>query len=102
MSEESKFRRDVDVKASRIIAARDNDKQGIWFGLGMTGLVGWSVAVPTLGGAALGIWLDNHYPGGHSWTLALMFVGLAIGCFSAWQWVDQQNKDINSKEDDNE
>jgi ATP synthase protein I len=37
---------------------------GVWFGLGMMGLIGWSVAVPTLLGAALGIWLDNRYPGG--------------------------------------
>ena len=29
----------------------------------MMGLIGWSVAVPTLLGAALGIWLDKHHPG---------------------------------------
>ena len=51
-------------------------RQGIWFGLGMMGLIGWSVVVPTLLGAALGIWLDKHYPGTHSWTLALLVVGL--------------------------
>ena len=28
-----------------------------WFGLGMMRLVGWSVAVPTLLGAAIGLWL---------------------------------------------
>jgi ATP synthase protein I len=45
--------------------------------LGMMGLIGWSVAVPTLLGAALGIWLDKHHPGKHSWTLALLVAGLA-------------------------
>jgi predicted F0F1-ATPase subunit len=39
--------------------------QGVWFGLGMMGLIGWSVVVPTLLGAALGIWLDAHHPGKH-------------------------------------
>ena len=29
----------------------------------MMGLVGWSVVVPTLLGAALGIWLDHRHPG---------------------------------------
>ena len=51
--------------------------QGVWFGLGMMGLIGWSVAIPTLLGAALGIWLDQHYPGKHAWTLALLVAGLA-------------------------
>ena len=27
----------------------------------MTGLIGWSVAIPTLLGAALGMWLDKHH-----------------------------------------
>ena len=36
---------------------------GVWFGLGMMGLIGWSVVVPTLLGAALGIWLDKRHPG---------------------------------------
>jgi hypothetical protein len=30
------------------------DKQGLLFGLGMFGIVGWSVAIPTLLGIALG------------------------------------------------
>ena len=34
----------------------------VWFGLGMMGMVGWSVAVPSLLGAGLGIWLDKKYP----------------------------------------
>jgi ATP synthase protein I len=35
----------------------------VWFGLGMMGLIGWSVAIPTLLGAALGLWLDKRHPG---------------------------------------
>ena len=42
----------------------------------MMGLIGWSVVVPTLLGAALGIWLDERHPGAHSWTLALLVAGL--------------------------
>jgi ATP synthase protein I len=34
--------------------ARDEGERGAWFGLGMFGLVGWSVALPTLAGLALG------------------------------------------------
>jgi ATP synthase protein I len=42
------------------------------------------VVVPTLLGTALGIWLDNHNPGTHSWTLMLLVIGLVIGCLNAW------------------
>ena len=61
----------IGAKAARKLKAR-NSTQGVWFGLGMIGLVGWSVVVPTLLGAALGLWLDQHHPGKHAWTLALL------------------------------
>ena len=57
------FSREVGAKAARKLKARRNSTPGVWFGLGMMGLVGWSVAVPTLLGAALGIWLDKRHPG---------------------------------------
>ena len=38
------------------------EKSGVWFGLGMMGMIGWSVVVPSLLGAALGLWLDKHHP----------------------------------------
>jgi ATP synthase protein I len=86
--------RQVGAKADRKIKARRNPAPGVWFGLGMMGLVGWSVAIPTLLGAALGIWLDKHHPGRHSWTLALLVAGLAIGCFNAWHWVSTEDRDM--------
>jgi ATP synthase protein I len=79
------FADQIGAKAARKIRARESD-QGVWFGLGMIGLIGWSVVVPTLLGAALGLWLDKHHPGQHGWTLALMAGGLAIGCLNAWHW----------------
>jgi F-type H+-transporting ATPase subunit epsilon len=54
------FSREVGAKAARKLKARRNAAPGVWFGLGMMGLIGWSVVVPTLLGAALGIWLDNR------------------------------------------
>lgn len=82
----------VGAKAARKIRAQRNPTPGVWFGLGMMGLIGWSVTIPTLIGAAVGLWLDTHYPGGRSWTLALLMGGLAIGCFNAWHWVDKEDK----------
>jgi ATP synthase protein I len=82
----------VGAKAERKLKAQRNSTPGVWFGLGMMGLVGWSVAVPTLIGAGCGLWLDEHHPGNHSWTLALLVVGLVIGCLNAWHWVDTEDR----------
>jgi ATP synthase protein I len=91
---------EVGSKAARKLKARRNSGQGVWFGLGMMGLIGWSVAIPTLLGAALGLWLDQRYPGRYSWTLALLVAGLVIGCFNAWHWVAKEEKEMREEQDD--
>jgi ATP synthase protein I len=82
----------VGAKASRKIKARRDAAHGVWSGLGMMGLIGWGVAIPTLLGAALGLWLDRRYPGQHPWTLALLVAGLVIGCLNAWRWVAKEDE----------
>jgi ATP synthase protein I len=98
VSEESEFSRQVAAKAARKLRAQRNATQGVWFGLGMMGLIGWSVVIPTLLGAALGIWLDGHHPGRHSWTLTLLISGLAIGCLNAWHWVDKEDREMREEQ----
>ena len=98
----STFSRDVGAKAARKIKARRNPTPGVWFGLGMMGLIGWSVVIPTLLGAAFGIWLDNRHPGSYSWTLALLIAGLTIGCFNAWHWVAKEDKAMRDEQEDND
>ena len=86
----SKFSQKVGEKAARKLKAMNNAPSGVWFGLGMMGLVGWSVVVPTLLGTALGIFIDKHHTGSPSWTLMLLVIGLIIGCLNAWYWVDKE------------
>jgi ATP synthase protein I len=90
----------IGTKAARKLKARQNSAQGVWFGLGMMGLIGWSVTIPTLLGAALGLWIDKRYPGKHAWTLALLVVGLVIGCLNAWHWVVKEDKAMQEEEGD--
>ena len=92
------FSAQVGAKAARKLKARRQSTQGVWFGLGMMGLIGWSVTVPTLLGAALGLWLDKHHAGAHSWTLALLMAGLAIGCLNAWHWVAREDEAMREDE----
>jgi ATP synthase protein I len=100
--DQTSFSREIEAKAARKLKARRNSTQGVWFGLGMMGLIGWSVVVPTLLGAAVGIWLDNHHAGSHSWTLMLLLIGLAIGCLNAWHWVDKEDKEMREEQEDND
>ena len=99
MSDKPTFPGQVGAKAARKLKARRNTTPGIWFGLGMMGLIGWSVVVPTLLGAALGLWLDRHYPGTRSWTLALLIAGLALGCINAWLWVSKEEKAMRDEQE---
>ncbi len=97
----TEFSQQVGEKAARKLKAQRHVTQTVWSGLGMMGLVGWSVAVPTLLGAALGLWLDKHHPGSHSWTLMLLAIGLGLGCFNAWHWVAKEDREIHEQEEDN-
>jgi ATP synthase protein I len=89
--ETSAFAEEIGRKAARKLEAQRHPAPGVWFGLGTMGLIGWSVVVPTLLGTALGLWLDRHHAGAHSWTLALLVAGLALGCLNAWRWVANED-----------
>jgi ATP synthase protein I len=81
----------VGRKAERKLRASREGKRSIWFGLGMFGLVGWSVAIPTLIGIAIGVWLDARWHDPYSWTLMGLIVGVALGCLNAWFWVKRES-----------
>jgi ATP synthase protein I len=83
---------EVARRAERRQRAQREGEHAALFSLGMMGLVGWSVVVPTLIGIAIGWWIDSTWPGHVSWTLTLLFVGVAIGCLNAWYWVRQESE----------
>jgi ATP synthase protein I len=97
---EPAFTRQIEIKAARKLKAQRAGMQRPWFGLGMFGVIGWSVTVPTLLGAMLGLWLDRRHPGAHSWTLALLVAGLVLGCANAWHWISDQNAAIQQERTD--
>lgn len=93
MTEGDDEARAISRKAERKLAARKRGDRGAWFGLGMFGLVGWAVAVPTVLGALLGLWIDSRIGSARSWTLALLLAGVALGCLNAWYWVQRESRD---------
>ncbi|MFC2968256.1 AtpZ/AtpI family protein [Acidimangrovimonas pyrenivorans] len=92
-------------KAEHRVRARREGRHTVWFGVGMFGLVGWAVAVPTLLGVAVGRWLDARFADGPSWTMMGLLAGVALGSANAWWWVRRtgawrgDGREGNDKED---
>lgn len=97
---EEEFTRKVGLMEDRIIKAQKSKKRSVWAGLGLFGMVGWSVVVPTLGGAALGMWLDKISDQSFSWTLTFLIAGLVLGCLLAWHWVEKEHKEMHDFDKD--
>jgi len=83
---------EVGIKEKRKIRAREERDRSVWFGLGMFGLVGWAVSIPTLIGVAIGIWTDKTWPGPRSWTLMCLVIGVMVGCVNAWYWIKRESR----------
>ncbi len=78
----------VEDQAERKLRAR---RALPWRDFATFGIVGWSVALPTVMGLALGIWVDQRWPSQYSWTLIFLALGVMVGCFNAWRWVKENS-----------
>lgn len=85
----------VGVKEDRKLRARRDASRNVWFGFGMFGVIGWSVAVPAVACIALGVWIDTRWPSRYSWTLMLLFVGVVLGCLNAWYWITRERNKLD-------
>lgn len=75
----------------KLKAKEESDE--ILFGLGMFGIIGWSISIPTLLGIALGLYLDRKFSHSFSWTLTLLFLGVIVGCLNVWYWIKEKIDD---------
>lgn len=100
LKQEKEFTRKIGSKEWRRIKGKTHKDETVWFGLGMIGVVGWSVAIPTLIGTAIGIWIDRTWPSRFSWVLMLLILGVALGAVNAWHWVRKARESIIEQEDD--
>ena len=65
----------------------------IMFGLGLFGIVGWSIAIPTVLGVAVGVFLDKRIPQRFCWTITLLFAGVIVGAHITWHWLSEKSKE---------
>lgn len=73
------------------LARREQGHRSFWRSLGVIGMVGWPIALGSVGGTLLGRYLDTRLDTGIRFTLMLMTVGVLIGCFAAWRTVVQKD-----------
>lgn len=76
-------------RTQRMQKTRDEPQYSPLNGLGVFGVIGWSVAIPTVGGAFLGMWLNRVAPQSFSWPIALILGGVVLGGLVAWGWIDK-------------
>ncbi len=80
----------VRVRAARRRQARAERGPSLARNLGQIGALGWQIVVPALVALAIGRWLDHRFATGIFWTAPLLFLGVGLGCWSAWKWLGRQ------------
>ena len=88
---ENKMLNEIEKDANQKIKAKSEGDE-IMFGLGLFGIVGWSISIPTVLGVALGVYLDKKFTSNISWTITFLFLGIVIGSFNAWRWINEKNE----------
>jgi len=58
--------------------------------IGQIGVLGWIIVTPTLISLFIGRWLDHEFGSGIFWSAPLLLIGVVIGCWSAWRWMQVQ------------
>lgn len=90
-NQEEELLKEIEKDAKKKIKSRKEGNE-VMFGLGFFGIVGWSIAIPTLLAIALGVYLDKKLDSDFSWTLTLIFAGVIIGSLNTWHWLNENNK----------
>ncbi len=85
---DSQLRKDVRQAVRRNFSRHSRREQGhrtFWQSLGVLGMVGWPIALASVGGAWIGRYLDGRFGTGVRFTLMLLTAGAMIGSYTAWR-----------------
>jgi ATP synthase protein I len=72
-------------------ARREPGSRTFWRSLGILGMVGWPIALASVGGILIGRALDSHWQTGPQFTLLFLLIGVVIGCYVAWTTLSRKN-----------
>ena len=85
-----KMQRAVRLREQRRKQWKKEGERSLWQNLSMVGALGWLIVTPTLLGVLIGRWLDGVFETGIFFSGALVFLGITIGCYLAWQRVNKE------------
>lgn len=85
-----KMQKAVRLREQRRNRWKKEGERSLWQNLSMVGALGWLIVTPTLLGVLIGRWLDNTFETGIFFSGALIFLGIAMGCYLAWQRVNKE------------
>jgi ATP synthase protein I len=85
-----KMQRAVRLREQRRKRWKKEGERSLWQNLSMVGALGWLIVTPTLLGVLVGRWLDGLFETGIFFSGALIFLGIAIGSYLAWQRVNKE------------
>jgi ATP synthase protein I len=85
-----KLGRAVRLRERRSERWEKEGERSLWQNLSMIGALGWLIVTPTLMGVLLGRWLDTTFETGIFFSGALIFLGITIGSYLAWQRVNKE------------
>lgn len=74
----------------RRIRWRTEGEQSFMRFVGQIGVLGWIIVAPTLLGLFIGRWLDRIFGTGIFWSAALLVLGVTLGFWSGWRWMNRQ------------
>jgi ATP synthase protein I len=80
----------VELREKRVEQGKKDGERSIWQNLSMVGALGWLIVTPILIGIWLGRWLDRMFHSGIFFSGALIFLGVVIGCYLAWQRIKKE------------
>lgn len=92
MTDEDQLADIVEREHKRRDRAAREKRSNLWTQITKVGTLGWVVALPIVGGALLGHFIDRRFGSGITWSLGLMFVGIVTGGYALWAELDKQRK----------
>jgi ATP synthase protein I len=87
---QQRMRRAVRLRERRSERGKKEGERSLWQNLSMIGALGWLIVTPTLLGVVVGRWLDRTFETDIFFSGALIFLGVAFGCYLAWQRVNKE------------
>ena len=90
----------IGLKAAQKVQTLPNSAQDTAAGSGIIGLAA-SVAIPSLLGVTLGMWLDNRHFILFPCTPTLFAVGIALGFINSRRWMMKQEREFRMEQEEN-